>query len=93
MWPACYYQPQVEVTVCHSWTSVNPTPCCWDIDVQPRMTMARTIKLYRLPDATMTPGLRPMAAEDVPAVTALLNKYLTKYRLAPVFSEQEVSHW
>ena len=35
---------------------------------QPRMTMARTIKLYKLPDETSTPGLRPMRPEDVPQV-------------------------
>eukprot|EP00877_Chromochloris_zofingiensis_P010082 jgi/Chrzof1/5327/Cz15g22080.t1 len=99
IWQAAYTAGVVLPTPlaqCRYWhRSLNPKKL---IDVRfsqlaPRMTMARTIKLYRLPDATMTPGLRPMAAEDVPAVTALLNKYLTKYRLAPVFSEQEVSHW
>ena len=30
--------------------------------------MARTIKLYKLPDETSTPGLRPMRPEDVPQV-------------------------
>ena len=36
---------------------------------QPRMTMARTIKLYKLPDETATPGLRRMRPEDVPQVS------------------------
>ena len=34
--------------------------------LQPRMTMARTLKLYKLPDAPQTPGLRQMRAEDAP---------------------------
>ena len=35
---------------------------------QSRMTMARTLKLYKLLDAPATPGLRPMTAADVPQV-------------------------
>ena len=37
--------------------------------MQPRMTMACTIKLYKLPDETATPGLRRMRPEDVPQVS------------------------
>jgi glycylpeptide N-tetradecanoyltransferase len=57
------------------------------------MTMARTLKLYRLPSSTATPGLRPMVAADVPAVTALLNAYLARYKLTQHFDEAEVAHW
>ena len=59
----------------------------------PRMTMARSLKLYKLPEAPVTPGVRPMEARDVPAVTALLAQYLARYRLAPVMDEAEVAHW
>jgi glycylpeptide N-tetradecanoyltransferase len=45
--------------------------------LQPRMTMARTLKLYRLPDAPLTPGLRQLRAEDAPQA---------RLRLRPVFS-------
>jgi glycylpeptide N-tetradecanoyltransferase len=61
--------------------------------LQPRMTMARTIKLHRLPSSTVTPGLRPMQAADVPAVTALLNGYLQQFKLTQHFTEEEVHHW
>jgi Myristoyl-CoA:protein N-myristoyltransferase, C-terminal domain len=37
---------------------------------QARMTMARTIKLYKLPEETATPGIRPMHQADVPQVGA-----------------------
>ncbi len=33
---------------------------------QPRMTMARTIKLFKLPAEPVTPGLRPMEQRDIP---------------------------
>ena len=36
--------------------------------LQARMTMARTIKLYKLAEETATPGIRPMQQADVPQV-------------------------
>ena len=32
------------------------------------MTLARTLKLYKLPEQTQTPGLRPLKADDAPQV-------------------------
>lgn len=60
---------------------------------QPRMTLARTIKLYKLPSTPATPGLRPMRASDAPAVAQLLNSYLAHYKLSQHFSADEVEHW
>lgn len=59
----------------------------------PRMTMARVIKLYQLPDAPKTPGLRPMEARDIPRVYELLHKYLSDRAIHPVFSAEELAHW
>lgn len=59
----------------------------------PRMTMARTLKLYRLPEKPVTPGIRAMEAQDVPQVTGLLSGYLASYRVAPELSAEEVAHW
>lgn len=36
--------------------------------VQPRMTMARTIKLYKLPEKPVTPRIRQIELHDVPQV-------------------------
>uniref|UniRef100_A0A8C0N7J1 Glycylpeptide N-tetradecanoyltransferase n=2 Tax=Canis lupus familiaris TaxID=9615 RepID=A0A8C0N7J1_CANLF len=57
------------------------------------MTLQRTMKLYRLPDATKTSGLRPMEPRDVRAVRDLTNTYLKQFHLAPVMDEEEVAHW
>uniref|UniRef100_A0A671SCF8 Glycylpeptide N-tetradecanoyltransferase n=2 Tax=Sinocyclocheilus anshuiensis TaxID=1608454 RepID=A0A671SCF8_9TELE len=57
------------------------------------MTMQRTMKLYRLPEAPKTSGLRPMTVKDVPAVHRLLKEYLSLFNLVPVMSPEEVQHW
>ncbi|EFN55805.1 hypothetical protein CHLNCDRAFT_48776 [Chlorella variabilis] len=56
----------------------------------PRMTMARTLKLYKLPKQPQTPGMRQMEARDV---ATLLAAYLKDYAIAPVLDEEEVRHW
>lgn len=61
--------------------------------VTERMTLARMQKLNKLPKETCTPGLRPMTEKDVPAAHALVSKYLEKFKLAVVFSEEEFAHW
>ncbi|CAL8342586.1 unnamed protein product [Arctogadus glacialis] len=57
------------------------------------MTMQRTMKLYRLPEAPKTPGMRPMTRKDVAAVHRLLGEYLAQFHLAPVLNEEEVAHF
>lgn len=59
----------------------------------PRQTLARAVKLHRLPAAPATPGLTVMVEADVPGVAALLNARARAHRLAPVFTEQEVAHY
>ncbi|XP_026574039.1 glycylpeptide N-tetradecanoyltransferase 1 isoform X1 [Pseudonaja textilis] len=57
------------------------------------MTMQRTMKLYRLPETTKTPGLRQMERKDIPAVHKLLAEYLKQFHLSPMMTEEEVEHW
>ncbi|CAM9208534.1 unnamed protein product [Chrysoparadoxa australica] len=58
-----------------------------------RMTMARTIKLYKLPEQPHHDTLRAMVAADVPSACALLNKYLAQFKMAPVMDEADFAHW
>ncbi|KAI8838370.1 Myristoyl-CoA:protein N-myristoyltransferase, N-terminal domain-containing protein [Chytridium lagenaria] len=51
-----------------------------------KTTMAATIRRYKLPEAPLIPGTRAMEARDVPA-------YLSRFEVAPHFSEAEVKHW
>jgi glycylpeptide N-tetradecanoyltransferase len=59
----------------------------------PRMTMTRTIKMYKLPDSTTIPGYRQMQKKDVPQVAALLKTYLAKFDLVPEYDQKDVAHW
>uniref|UniRef100_A0A1I7URC9 Glycylpeptide N-tetradecanoyltransferase n=1 Tax=Caenorhabditis tropicalis TaxID=1561998 RepID=A0A1I7URC9_9PELO len=84
------------VSVCRYYhRSLNPRKL---IDVRfshlsSKMTMARTIRLYKLPDEPATRNLREMTAGDVPQVYKLLTKSLEQYKLAPVYnSEEELAH-
>lgn len=99
MWQAAYTAGVVlptPITTCQYWhRSLNPKKL---IDVGfsrlgARMTMSRTIKLYKLPESTATPGMRKMELRDVPAVTQLLRSYLSQFVVAPDFDEGDVEHW
>jgi len=61
--------------------------------LKPRMTMTRTIKLYKLPDTTQVPGIRPLEEKDVSAAQSLLMNYLCKFDLYMNFTEEEFRHW
>ncbi|XP_018561998.1 glycylpeptide N-tetradecanoyltransferase 1-like [Anoplophora glabripennis] len=57
------------------------------------MTMQRTLKLYKLPDKPKTPGFRKMTVADIPLAHKLLVEYLSRFDLAPLFSEEDFVHW
>mmetsp|Transcript_4062 Transcript_4062/g.8736 ORF Transcript_4062/g.8736 Transcript_4062/m.8736 type:complete len:455 (+) Transcript_4062:199-1563(+) len=57
-----------------------------------RMTMARTIKLYKLPDEAQS-GTVKMEAKHVAGVTKLLRKHQEQFKIWIEFDEDEVAHW
>ncbi|GAV72988.1 RVT_1 domain-containing protein/NMT domain-containing protein/NMT_C domain-containing protein/Lycopene_cycl domain-containing protein, partial [Cephalotus follicularis] len=99
IWQAAYTAGVVlptPITTCQYWhRSLNPKKL---IDVGfsrlgARMTMSRTIKLYKLPESPATPGFRKLELRDVPAVTQLLRNYLKQFVVAPDFDDNDVEHW
>lgn len=58
-----------------------------------RMTISRSIKLYKVREEPALEGLRPMKASDAPQVHKLLMNYLQGFKLHPDFTEEEVRHW
>jgi glycylpeptide N-tetradecanoyltransferase len=84
------------IASCQYWhRSLNPKKL---IDVgfsqlKPRMTLQRTIKLYQLPAQTTIPGIRQLTKADVPSACKVLNKYLEKFSIRMLFSEEDFEHW
>lgn len=57
------------------------------------MTLQRTIKLFRLPAEPKCEYLRPLTKKDIPSAHKLFSKYISKFKLYPIFSEEEFEHW
>ncbi|XP_022079971.1 glycylpeptide N-tetradecanoyltransferase 2-like [Acanthaster planci] len=83
------------VATCRYWhRSLNPKKL---IDVKfshigRNMTLQRTIKLYKLPDKPKL-DMRPLEPTDIPTCCKLFRSYMMKFSLAPVFNEDEFTHW
>jgi len=99
IWQAAYTAGVVlpkPVTTCRYYhRSLNPKKL---IEVgfsalHKRMTMSRTIKLYKLPTEAATAGFRKMVIDDAPQVSAILTEKLKIHRLAPVIHTEDVRHW
>ncbi|KAI0780696.1 N-myristoyl transferase [Trametes elegans] len=58
------------------------------------MTLARMIRLHKLPDRPrlLDHGLREMEDRDVPQVTDLFSRYMRRFNMFPVMNEDEVRH-
>ncbi|KAK3313140.1 acyl-CoA N-acyltransferase [Apodospora peruviana] len=54
---------------------------------------AYQVRKYKVPEQTSTQGLREMEAKDCSAVHGLLERYLKRYDLAPVFDKEEFEHY
>lgn len=56
--------------------------------------MSRFVKMHRVADETILPGIREMTKADVPAVTVALNQHLfANYKVHISFTEEEVEHF
>merc|ERR1712137_484859 len=59
----------------------------------PRSTMSMQVKLYRVPTEPKIPGIRLMENKDLDGVYTLLTGYLNKFKVAPVFTKDDVEHF
>lgn len=57
------------------------------------MNMSRTIKFYRVPDKPSLAGLRQYVKKDIRQVYPLYTKYMSKFDLVPVYTQNELAHW
>eukprot|EP00941_MAST-03F_sp_MAST-3F-sp1_P002902 g2902.t1 len=98
IWQAVYTAGVVlpkPVGRCRYWhRSINPKKLI-DVgfsSIRPRMNMARTIRLFKLPTRPKV-NIRPMEKKDVSSACSLLNNYLKKFDLVIEFDEDEFAHW
>lgn len=61
--------------------------------LQPLMNMARTIRLFKVPNMPQTPGLRELRPSDCKQCCKLLMGYLKKFKLHQEFDTEEFKHW
>eukprot|EP00301_Raphidiophrys_heterophryoidea_P022067 c6313_g1_i1.p1 GENE.c6313_g1_i1~~c6313_g1_i1.p1 ORF type:complete len:404 (+),score=90.29 c6313_g1_i1:39-1214(+) len=61
--------------------------------LQARQTLSRVIKLYRLPEEPELKHIEPLQAGDCKAAHELLARYLTKFKLHPIYTDEEFAHW
>lgn len=61
--------------------------------IPPRMTMARMLKLYKLPSETKTPNLHIMTEADTESALDLLNNHLCQFKLHTKFTIEDFKHW
>ncbi|KAJ3554472.1 hypothetical protein NM688_g3090 [Phlebia brevispora] len=64
------------------------------VTVPSNMTMARMIRLHRVPERPhlLSQGLREMEERDVPVVTELYAKYMKRFGMAITMTEDEARH-
>jgi len=98
-WQAVYTAGKLlprPVSICRYYhRSLNPKKL---VDVgfsylNPRTNISMLVKLYRVPAEPQIKGIRPMTVQDSSAVYKLLTTYLNKFKIAPVFSEEEITHF
>lgn len=88
--------PNRPVACCRYWhRSLNPKKL---IEVEfsyltRNMTLQRALKLYKLPENPITPGLRKFKISDSKQVCDGLNLYLSKFEIHPRFNERDITHW
>uniref|UniRef100_A0A0N5CUZ7 Glycylpeptide N-tetradecanoyltransferase n=1 Tax=Thelazia callipaeda TaxID=103827 RepID=A0A0N5CUZ7_THECL len=84
------------ISTCRYWhRSLNPKKL---IEVKfsrlPRkMTMQRTLKLFKLPEQPLTSNLSPLMEHHIDDAHRLLKNYLKKFYLAPKFSREDFRHF
>ena len=56
------------------------------------MTLARMIRVNKVPSSFSMTGLRPMEEKDVPPVADLFMRYMKRFGMSPLFNLEEIKH-
>jgi len=83
------------VSVCRYYHRLLNIPKVIDVKfayVPRNMTLARMIRVNKVPSSFSTPGLRELEEKDVPQVADLFSRYMKRFDMAPIFTLDEVRH-
>lgn len=61
--------------------------------VQRNMTLARMMRLHKLPSTPRLANLREMTEKDIPQVHALYTRYMQRFSMAPDMTHSEIKHY
>lgn len=61
--------------------------------LEPGSTPAKEVAQYALPKENTLKGWRRMTKKDVPEVKSLLDDYLSRFDIAPIYTPEEIEHW
>ena len=86
------HYPLAESTYYHRMLNIKKLIHTNFTTLQPRWTVSMLEKYYRLTNKNIIKNMRLMKKKDVPQINILLNKYLEKYDMAPVFNDVEIEH-
>lgn len=58
-----------------------------------RMTRAMLLKLMKVPEEPLIPGLRPLSEQTLESAHKLVTTFLEKFQLVPEYSLEDFRHW
>jgi glycylpeptide N-tetradecanoyltransferase len=61
--------------------------------LNPKLNLARAKGIYKLAKETSITRIRAMEKKDVEGVYEILDNYLSKFKIRPYYSKEEVEHW
>lgn len=61
--------------------------------LRPNLNLARASKIFKVSNETTIQGIREMTKKDVEGVYVILEKYLSKFKVRPYYSKEDVEHW
>ncbi|KAG6814496.1 hypothetical protein H0H92_000021 [Tricholoma furcatifolium] len=83
------------VSVCRYYHRLLNIPKLIDVKfayVPRSMTLARMIRVNKLPSAFAVQGLREMEERDVPQVADLFTRFMKRFQMIPIFANDEIKH-
>uniref|UniRef100_A0A060T9G1 Glycylpeptide N-tetradecanoyltransferase n=1 Tax=Blastobotrys adeninivorans TaxID=409370 RepID=A0A060T9G1_BLAAD len=99
VWQALYTAGAIlpsPISTCRYYHRSLDWPKLYEVGFSPLpigSTPAKQVAKYALPAKPTLDSLRRMTKADVPQVKKLLDKYLGRFDISPVYTEEDLEHW